>query len=249
MFEKEPTGIENFDALIDGGIPKNHVVLVSGAPGTGKSIFAQHFIYTGASKYGQKGLYISFEQRVPEIYKQASEIGLDFEKLERQGLVRFIYLDLSWRKFSKDKTMFHVLGEEIANFKPQRIVIDSLSPLSEIPASVDELVEYGYLSELDKLISLPQSSELYIRLRITKLFGMLKDSGATCILTSDIPKQDVWLSRDHVSEFLCDGLIFLKYTNMGGSQRFLSIEKMRGVKHCEEIVPFEITSKGLRILK
>ena len=69
------TGIKGFDELIEGGFPKNSSILVCGGPGCGKTIFASEFIYNGAKKYNEKGMYVSFEQNSDSIKNQARQFG------------------------------------------------------------------------------------------------------------------------------------------------------------------------------
>jgi len=57
------TGIKGFDELVQGGFPEGSSTLITGSPGTGKSIFGLQYIYNGAVKYKERGLYLTFEQR------------------------------------------------------------------------------------------------------------------------------------------------------------------------------------------
>ncbi|MEM0353260.1 MAG: ATPase domain-containing protein, partial [Archaeoglobaceae archaeon] len=41
------TGIPGMDEILNGGIPERNVVLLSGGPGTGKTIFGQQFLWYG----------------------------------------------------------------------------------------------------------------------------------------------------------------------------------------------------------
>ena len=50
MVERVKTGIPGLDEILKGGIPKRTAVLLSGGPGTGKSIFSYH-IYGAVSKW------------------------------------------------------------------------------------------------------------------------------------------------------------------------------------------------------
>ena len=56
------TGIIGFDGLIKGGFPIASTVLLTGSPGTGKTIFGLQYLYNGALKFREKGLYVTFEQ-------------------------------------------------------------------------------------------------------------------------------------------------------------------------------------------
>jgi len=55
-----PTGIPEFDKLLEGGLPRGSVVILAGAPGTGKTIFSAKFIYEGAVRYDEPGVFLNF---------------------------------------------------------------------------------------------------------------------------------------------------------------------------------------------
>ncbi|MDH5376682.1 MAG: hypothetical protein OEW95_12875, partial [Candidatus Bathyarchaeota archaeon] len=57
LSERVPTGIDGLDTLIEGGFPRGDVILVAGGSGSGKTIFSTQFIYNGATRYGEKGVY------------------------------------------------------------------------------------------------------------------------------------------------------------------------------------------------
>jgi len=80
MTNRIKTGITGFDELIDGGIPQGSFVVVTGGPGTGKTILASQFLANGVMKYDEKGLFISVEQPSEDIVAQAKQFGWDFDK-------------------------------------------------------------------------------------------------------------------------------------------------------------------------
>ena len=45
------TGVEGLDSILSGGLTERSTVLVSGNPGTGKSIFGIQYLYTGATDH------------------------------------------------------------------------------------------------------------------------------------------------------------------------------------------------------
>ena len=77
-------GIPGFDALCSGGLIKNSVNLLSGGAGTGKSVFALQFLYNGITQFGEKGLYISFEEDLDDLREDAKVFGMDFYQLEEE---------------------------------------------------------------------------------------------------------------------------------------------------------------------
>ncbi len=62
MKKRVETGIRGFDYVINGGLLEGTVNMVTGGPGAGKTIFALNYILKGAEKYGENGLFITFEE-------------------------------------------------------------------------------------------------------------------------------------------------------------------------------------------
>ena len=86
--EREGTGIDGVNSMIDGGFPSGSVVGISGPPGVGKSIFSLHFILEGARK-GQKGVYINLEEprrNIDNMIRQFS-FSNEFFDFEKRGLI------------------------------------------------------------------------------------------------------------------------------------------------------------------
>jgi circadian clock protein KaiC len=54
--ERVPTGILGLDSLIEGGFPKGRSILVTGEPGTGKTIFSLQFLVEGLARGGKGDL-------------------------------------------------------------------------------------------------------------------------------------------------------------------------------------------------
>ena len=52
---KTPTGIRGLDEITRGGLPKGRPTLVSGAPGSGKTLLALTFLVNGAIHFDEPG--------------------------------------------------------------------------------------------------------------------------------------------------------------------------------------------------
>src|SRR3989449_11456438 len=70
-----PTRIDGLDQLLGGGIPRGHLVLVCGTPGTMKSTLCYTTMYNNAV-HGQKGLYISLEQDGEHLRGSMAKLGM-----------------------------------------------------------------------------------------------------------------------------------------------------------------------------
>ncbi|MEW6748099.1 MAG: ATPase domain-containing protein [Candidatus Micrarchaeota archaeon] len=247
---KVKSGVMGLDALIDGGIPPKSVVLVSGPPGSGKTIFCLQFIAQGAIGAGEKGLYLTFEEWEDKIVDQAAQFGWDFRALEKKGLLRIA----SIRHFTLGSIYSEVM-KEIKDFKPKRLVMDSLTyfnlaastrhrivDLQEV--AVDEAI-YGGKTEKGAAL---EERGMPVRKAIIDLVGILQSKDICTLATSEISRNSEWYSRDTLSEFACDGIIHLKSTAIGDDvQRTLEVVKMRNTKVKGGIHAFEFTSKGVRI--
>jgi circadian clock protein KaiC len=117
------TGIKGLDRITDGGFPQDSIVVVSGTPGTGKTIMGLQFLYEGA-KNGEMGIYVSFEQEKKDIFRQAAQFGWDFAALEKKNLLRV---------FSMWPTSFDEVMSKIFKclyYKPKRLVVDSITSIA-----------------------------------------------------------------------------------------------------------------------
>jgi KaiC/GvpD/RAD55 family RecA-like ATPase len=74
--ERVPTGIDELDVKLSGGYPKGKAILVTGAPGAGKTIFGIHFLYK-ACMDGRMCVDIATEESPEDILMQAKILGLD----------------------------------------------------------------------------------------------------------------------------------------------------------------------------
>jgi circadian clock protein KaiC len=84
IIPRTQTGIEGFEEFSYGGIPKGRTTLVSGTSGSGKTIFASAFIYFGAMKFNEPGVFVTFEEIPEDIRRNMKSFGWDFKSLEKK---------------------------------------------------------------------------------------------------------------------------------------------------------------------
>src|SRR5712672_3499900 len=72
--EKAKTGIWGLDDILSGGFSREHLFLLEGAPGTGKTTIALQFLMAGA-RAGEKCLYITLSETERELRDGAASHG------------------------------------------------------------------------------------------------------------------------------------------------------------------------------
>src|SRR3989338_7499499 len=78
---KCPSGIQGFDEITFGGLPKGRPTLVCGGAGCGKTLFAMEFLVRGATEYGEPGVFMSFEESEKELTANVASLGFDLPRL------------------------------------------------------------------------------------------------------------------------------------------------------------------------
>ena len=88
LLPKAATGIDGFDEITGGGVPKGRPTLICGGPGCGKTLFAMEFLVNGAVNFDEPGVFITFEEKTDELVTNVASLGFDLEKLRKQGKIR-----------------------------------------------------------------------------------------------------------------------------------------------------------------
>ncbi len=214
------SGIPGLDALIGGGIPEGNLVVLSGDPGSGKSVFCWQFLYEGATKYNENAVYVSLEESDKIIIGNAKRFGWDFQELVSKKKMKIVTVELY--DFERLK---NVIEDTIRSIGAKRVVID--------PGVIFRLF-------FDR--------ELDARKRIVSLGKMLKKIGCTTIITNEIAL-DKMASLYGLEEYVSDGVILLYHTKLKNRfVRSIGILKMRNTVISEQLKPIQITSKGIKVL-
>lgn len=243
-----PTGIKGFDELVNGGFPEHTSILVSGGPGTGKSIFCLEYIINGAIKFQEKSLYVTFEQRAEDLRKQAHQFGWKIKELEKSGMLKIISIPVD--KITK-KTI-HEISEIIKKENIKRLVIDSLSTLiinAPIYTTPSELSVEQVVGE-NTIFSPPIIGDYIVKRFIYTFIEGLRDLNCTTLLIGEANQTGDTITKDALSEFACDGIVSISFESLGGEfSRSLIVRKMRRTKNNEDVHPMEISKRGIVVHK
>lgn len=246
--ERVKFGIQGLDKALNGGFPKGNLVLLSGGAGTGKTTFCLQFLVNGALLFGEKGLYITTEQSVNELRKAASNFGWRLEDLEKSGLVRIRYLNIL-----KGDSFLKTIKAETEDFNPKRIIIDSLTTLTDsmLVTDLKEDVAFSVVQVAESVNPIPRTDRLVAKTILYHLIDALRSiNSATVLLTSELLEGESGLSADQVSEFICDGVMLLEYLPVGNSVfRTLKVRKMRYTNHDKKTLTYDLTPKGIELVE
>lgn len=217
------SGIDGLDEVLGGGFDAGNIILLAGSPGSGKSVAAAQFIYNGAVKYGEAGLYLSFNESRSDFLRNMARLGMDFQRLEEEGMFRFIDACNVFNRRSLDLIFSHML-DELASLRVRRMVIDSVN-------AIVGMMDHGELRGF----------------MATTIIGVCKVSGITCILIGNLSHQG-WSNELVELSFMCDLVIRLEAKMLGDVvERFLVVEKAKGRRLPVARVEYVITDRGLSV--
>lgn len=221
--DKVSTGIPSLDKILEGGFNRGDTILVAGQPGAGKTTLGLQFLYDGATKYGEKGIYVSFIESVDKLKRDALKLGWDFEKLMKEKKVRFLDLIQTISEKGAEANLAFVMTE-LEHLGAKRVVIDSLSAMT------------AYFE-----------TKANARAFIGMLNKFLEKAGCTSILLVEMPwgKSEIGSGFE---EFLADGLIVLESTiDRFRVRRMLFVPKMRSCNHDLSCYDFFLSNEGITV--
>ncbi len=228
---KALTGIEGFDEITNGGLPRGRTTLIEGGPGSGKTIMALQSLVNGALLENEPGIFVAFEESSERIMANAEKFGWDLAELQKKKL---FFLNAQpapdlFQSGSFDLSgMLAALEAKAREIKAKRIVFDAV----------------------DVLLALLQDP-VAERREVYRLHEWLLTHGFTSVITSKaLVYEGANISRPQLGfmQFMVDCSITLNHEVVEGiSQRNLRVVKYRGSAFSENESPFLIGINGLEV--
>jgi len=226
---KSPTGINGLDEIIGGGLPRGRPTLICGGAGCGKTLLAVEFLVRGATRFGEPGVFMAFEETAEELTQNVRSLGFDLKDLiDRKKLaVDYVHVERS----EIDETgeydlegLFIRLGHAIDTLGAKRVVLDTIESLFSGLANT-----------------------AILRAELRRLFRWLKEKGVTALITAE--RGDGVLTRNGLDEYVSDCVILLDHrVTEQLSTRRLRVVKYRGSTHGTNEFPFLIENDGISVL-
>ena len=232
-----PTGIPGVDEVLAGkGIPRGHIILVSGGPGSGKTTFAIQFLITGAMQHNESGVYVTLDEDPVDIKKNMLKFGWNLNKLEEEK--KLVFINISPVRVSPSETGLVQIG-----MKEFRLI----KLLEAIKRGVKEVNAKRVIIDPLTIFTLQYPDEIERIYAMRDLMRELKRTGCTNLLISEL--RGTGLEREHqFEEYLAHGVILLR-TFLKDSRliRVFQAEKMRGLAIDNQPRPYEISNNGIEV--
>ena len=226
--ERIKTGISGLDKVLKGGLRKNSSILITGAPGTGKTIMAMEFVYHGAKDYNENGIFLATEESLSEIRSYAKNLGMDIDGMEKKGKLFLIEKPITMLKGG----IFSITG-----------LIDLIKKKNIKRLALDSLIFFEYLY--------PKYNHNIIEFRRQVLMFMrkVKEAGVTFMAISERKITDLDRLEYDMMDFVFEGFIILSRIRKGSYfERVLTVSKIRGQDHSLDAYPVAIEDDGLKVL-
>jgi circadian clock protein KaiC len=220
--ERIATGIPRLDAMLGGrGFFRGSSILLTGTPGTGKTIVAANFAQA-ACRRGERTLFFSFEESPNQIIRNMHSIGLRLEPMVKRDLLRFHAARPSLYGLEMHlATMF----KEIAEFQPHVVIVDPIT----------SLMDAGTASEGKGMV--------------TRLIDYLKAGQVTSLFTSLTHGGHALQQSESAMSSLMDSWVTLQdFEGNGERNRVLYVLKARGMAHSNQIREFLISDHGIDLV-
>src|SRR5215213_3047072 len=226
---KAPTGIRGFDELTGGGLPHGRATLVTGGPGSCKTLFGLEFLVRGAQEFDEPGVLLAFEESGEDLAANVASLGFDLAGLEADGrlVVDAFRIDASEIVTTGDfdlDGLFIRLATAVQAVGARRVVLDTIEVL------------FGALGD-----------EAIVRNEFSRLLRWLKDRGLITVITGERGREGQ-LTRYGIEEYASDCVIVLDHRMQAEiATRRLRVVKYRGSSHGTNEYPFLVSDRGLTV--
>ena len=218
-------GVPALDEMMGGGIPAGDAVLIAGPTGSGKTALTCQFVK--ASWEADAAVVLVVFEEVPRAYIDRAKRIVDLAEMKAAGKLEIIYLrplDLS-----VDETLYEI-EQAVVRIGATRVVLDSLS---------------GFEVALAPTFRVDFAESLYRLVRAVIALGI------TVVLTVETFDESTGIRyRNDSVTFLTDDIIVQRYVEANGRRRtVISVLKMRGSEHSDEVRYYQVTPAGITVGK
>ncbi|HEY6010943.1 MAG TPA: circadian clock protein KaiC, partial [Nitrospirota bacterium] len=221
--EKLSLGIQGFDEISYGGLPKERMTIVSGTVGSGKTVFSTQFLADGIMRAGENGVFVTFEESPDEIRRNIASFGWDIGAWEAEG--KWVFVD--------------------ASPQPEETVITGTYNLSALLARIEHAIGKVNAKRIamDSLgaIMAQLGDQVLVRRELLRVIAMFRSKNVTAVITTERSEEYSSIAHYGIEEFVADNVILLRNISEEETRRrTIEILKFRGTTHQKREFPFGI---------
>jgi circadian clock protein KaiC len=224
-------GIPGFDAVVHGGLPRGRTTLVAGSAGSGKTIFGLQFLASGARRFGEPGVMVTFEEDPDDLISNAESFGFDLGGLVSDG--RLVVVDAT---------------------PAADVVVSGRFDLGGLFARIAHALEQIggkrlLLDPIDALLG-EFSDAMEVRRALAAVVRALRPLAVTTVITAERPDDNGHVGRFGAEEFTVDNVVILRNSRDAEKRRrTLEVLKLRGADHRKGEFPFVIDGRrGIEVV-
>ncbi|TYT61616.1 ATPase domain-containing protein [Natrialba swarupiae] len=219
--ERLPFGIDELDALLDGGLERGTATFVAGPTGVGKSTVGTQFLSEAASRGDDPVAYL-FEESPKTFVHRSESIGIPIDEMEAAGTLAIEAVEpltLSAEEFAQN------VRERVETTETEIVMIDGVE---------------GYKVAL-------QGEESKLGRKLHALIRYLKSEDVAVLLLDETDQAAGMPSATSANiNYIADNVVFLNYVETDGELRKgIGVLKKRAGNFERTIREFEITPDGI----
>ena len=236
MNELQATGIAELDRMI-GGIPRGSRNMIVGPPGTGKTVFAMQFLWTGLER-GETVAYDVFDRPWTHMRRYFLSLGWGVEPYEREGKLLPIQAFPHYDEYERDPLVEYF---DLADFDEMKRIDLDLSRKEVARFVAGDFTQHVFTTLTE---SQWQKIEEW-----TVSWAHHDDLTNLDIMSEGTDCDAVTTRMKDFTAMLAHNIFRFRAREVGDHvRRELRIEKIEGVAHPLDWLPFEIGTKGISLL-
>jgi circadian clock protein KaiC len=217
--EPIPSGIAEIDQMLEGGLERGTISLVTGPSGVGKTTLGLHFVKEAARR-GERSVVYLFEELEQTMLRRCEATNIPVQEMVAKGT--FCVTQIEPLQFTADQ-FARMVRQEVEKKKARVVMIDSIA---------------GYRLSL-------RGQDLVTHLH--GLAKYLQNMGVAVLLINEVEAitGDFRVSEVGVS-YVADNIVFLRYIEIRGEIcKALGVLKKRLSDHDKVMREIKITGAGI----
>lgn len=213
--------------------------MVLGEPGAGKTILCSQFLNNGINKFGENALFVSMEESKTHYDREMNQFGWEFTSAEKDG--KFTFVDAS--------PIRTIPGEvRIGKLTIGKQDFSLISLLEVIRSNAKAIDARRIVVDPVSLLIFQYPDESQRRKALLDMVEALAETGATCLLASELRRVGLKGRTVQLEEYLVHGVILMQTIQTGKAmERVIQVEKMRETQIDRQPRIYRITEKGIEV--